>query len=225
MDVTAERHFFLQSIDPASGFAVSEVYCGTSSINAVAKQIEEDVREFDAGNVHILDESSLARAKKAFSVELEVGDNEACLCSWSQADGLPYRLHSNRELILMQSGRKPLTVLSGRIPPSEYFEEIPEYLFDPLVESGLLVKTQFCEPNPARHPLYKGLRHVLYALRQQEWRLDAYIMLRNVARKAGWNEALTRFEGSLLGYTEWENNAYATFVREHAKPVTASDSK
>jgi hypothetical protein len=214
MDLTTERDFFLQSIDPASGFAVLEVYCGKYSIETVSHLIDSDLRDFDIENIQILDSEQLCKARKAFSVDLEVGGNDACLCSWSPIDGLPYRLHSNRELLLMRSRQKPLAVLSGRIPPSQDFEEIPEYLFDPLVESGLLVKAQFCEPNPSNHPLYKGLRHVLYALKGQEWRLDAYIMLRNVARKTGWNESLTRFEGSLLGYTEWENDAYAASVRK-----------
>ena len=222
MDVLAERDFFLQSVDPASGFAVAETYCGKWSVQAVAEQIQADLREFDIGNVHILDTATLSKAKKVFSVELEVRDNEACLCSWSPVDGLPYRLHTGRELILMKSGRKPLTVLSAGIPASESFEEIPEYLFDPLVESGLLVKGQFCEPNRSCHPVYKGIRYVLYALKYQAWRMDAYIMLRNIAQKTGWNEALTRFEGSLLGYTEQENDAYAATVREHANKVSGT---
>jgi hypothetical protein len=222
MDVSAERNFFLQSVDPASGLAVAEVCCGRWPVATVAERMEADVRDFDPGNAHILDDATFSRAKQFFEVEFDVGENDACLCSWSEADGLPYRLHSGRELILMRSGRKPLTVLSGGIPADKNFEEIPEYLFDPLVESGRLVKTQFCSLNPARHGVYKGIRFVLYALKEEAWRMDAYILLQNVAQRSGWNEALTRLEGSLLGYSEWENDAYAASVRAHKERANKS---
>jgi hypothetical protein len=57
-----------------------------------------------------------------------------------------------------------------------------------------------------------GMRYVLYALRSEEWRIDAYILLKLTAEVSGWNQALERMEGTLLGYEEWQNNAYITMV-------------
>jgi hypothetical protein len=45
---------------------------------------------------------------------------------------------------------------------------------------------------------------VLYALLGEEWRIDAYILLWDVAGKSGWNEGLERLEGRLLGYEVWQ---------------------
>ena len=47
---------------------------------------------------------------------------------------------------------------------------------------------------------------VYVALRGEEWRIEAFILLRGVMEKPGWNEALERFEGSLLGHEDWQND-------------------
>jgi hypothetical protein len=215
---TEERQFFIQSVDGPSGFALSEIYCGYSTIEAVRNAIDADIAEFDTLKILRLDDRQVRAIEKLFSIEFEPSDNETYLRSWSPHDGLPYRVHPNRELILMLSGEKPLSVLSGGIPASDSFEEIPEYLFDPYVESGAFAKTDYCEPNPAKHPYYKGMRFVLYALAHEAWRMDAYILMRNVAGKAGWTDALTRLEGSLLGYAEWQNDAFIARMQERRGP-------
>jgi hypothetical protein len=46
----------------------------------------------------------------------------------------------------------------------------------------------------------------MYAKKQEEWRIEAYILLRNTWKKSGWSEALERMEDSLLGYEEWQND-------------------
>jgi len=118
----------------------------------------------------------------------------------------------------MLSGEKPLSVLSGMIPANDSFEEIPEYLFDPHVESGAFVKLEYCQPNSAKDPHYKGLRVVLYALAHEAWRIDAYLLIRNTAGKTGWTDALTRLEGSLLGYAEWQNDAFIEQIQKRRGP-------
>lgn len=47
----------------------------------------------------------------------------------------------------------------------------------------------------------------MYAKKQEEWRIEAYILLRNTWKKSGWSEALERMEDSLLGYEEWQNDS------------------
>jgi hypothetical protein len=218
------RHFFIQSVDGPSGFAVSEVYCGLSSVETIAKAIDASINEFDPGNIHILDKEQVSKIRRLFNINFEFDDNEPQLRSWSSIDGLPYRVHPNRELILMLDGIKPLSVLSGLIPKNDNFVEIPDYLFDPYVDVGRFIKREYCEPNVVKGTPYKGLRFVLYALEKEEWRIDAYLLVRNVSKKIGWTEPLTRIEGSLLGYTEWQNDAFIANLREKENAIDPNPS-
>jgi hypothetical protein len=54
------------------------------------------------------------------------------------------------------------------------------------------------------------LKHVFFAQASEAWRIDAMIMLKESFRKSNcsWNEALERIEGTLLGYSEEEKDAW-----------------
>jgi hypothetical protein len=58
----------------------------------------------------------------------------------------------------------------------------------------------------------KGTRVLLYSLRHEEWRIDAFALVQNTAARTGWNESLERIVGSLLGYDEWQNDAYMEYL-------------
>jgi len=74
-----ERQFFIQSVDGPSGFALSEVDCGLSTIEIVSQAIDADIADFDVLNVHRLDRGQIRAAKKLFDVEFEPGDSEVYL--------------------------------------------------------------------------------------------------------------------------------------------------
>jgi hypothetical protein len=69
------------------------------------------------------------------------------------------------------------------------------------------------------------MRRVLYALRGEEWRIDAYILMRKTADKSGWNEGFERLEGSLLGYLDWQNDFHIEQYRRHFKPSAQDKMK
>jgi hypothetical protein len=111
----------------------------------------------------------------------------------------PYLLHTGAELELMLQGTKPLAVFCDALASS--FDEaiIPEQAFAPYVDTGRIVKRTYVvgeQPNQ--------WRRVLYALPQEAWRIDAYLLMWDVAEKSGWNETLERMEGRLLGYEDWQ---------------------
>jgi hypothetical protein len=193
-------------VDPDSGYALSEIYCGLFSLKEIKNKIgiKDDV--LSHRQPYILDIEQINKSMILFDSNIEHGDNEVHLISWSPEDGLPYRVHSNRELILMSYGLKPLAVFSATIPQKKDFIEIPDYLFRPYVENGIFICREICESLSGE--IYKGFRVVLYALKQEEWRIDAYLLVRSLARKIGWSEPLIRMEGTLLGYSEWENDAF-----------------
>ncbi len=111
----------------------------------------------------------------------------------------PYVIHTGRELELMLQGKKPLSVFCDDIESSYSEEIIPEKAFAPFVLNGTLKKREHIS---GVTPLQ--LRRVLYAVLSEEWRLDAFLLLREVADKSGWNESMERMEGRLLGYEEWQ---------------------
>jgi len=117
------------------------------------------------------------------------------------ASRLPYVLHTNRELGLMLSGRKPLAVFgdgAGCHP-----DVVNRYLrlFDRHVASGRFVRRDQVISNQGGHPLH----YVLFALPEEEWRIDAMLELK---RAVGWSVEHERREGELLGYEDWMNDWY-----------------
>jgi hypothetical protein len=112
----------------------------------------------------------------------------------------PYVIHTNRELALMLEGTKPLAAFNEIFELSYNEEIIPEKAFAPHIAQGTIIKRE--QIFIASHNM--KLRRVLYALPSEEWRIDAYLLMWEVAHKSGWNESMERLEGRLLGYEVWQ---------------------
>ncbi len=115
-------------------------------------------------------------------------------------DNYPYEIHTNRELELMLQGTKPLAAFSEVFELSYDEWIIPEKAFAPHIARGTIIKREHISIGP----LNRKSRSVLYALLGEEWRIDAYLLMWEVAQKSGWNESMERMEGRLLGYEEWQ---------------------
>jgi hypothetical protein len=115
-------------------------------------------------------------------------------------DNYPYEIHTNRELELMLQGTKPFAAFSEILELSYDEWIIPEKAFAPYIAQETIIKREhiFIAPHNMK------LRRVLYALPNEEWRIDAYLLMWEVAQKSGWNESMERMEGRLLGYEEWQ---------------------
>jgi len=118
--------------------------------------------------------------------------------------------HTGRELELMLSGAKPLAHFSDYYPPEPSEEIVPSEAFASYVQSGQFEERLFVEIQEADSsaPLVRGVYHALYALASEAWRVDAYIAMLREASEIGWNERFERLKGSLLGYTDRENDAH-----------------
>jgi hypothetical protein len=129
----------------------------------------------------------------------------------SHPKNLPYELHTNRELELMLAGTKPVAYFYDVSPAEPSEEIIPEQAFAPFVMSGTFIRREWLQPLPGppppSAPEIRGTRYVFFALPAEEWRIDELIALKNDA-SARWSEAKERREGSLLGYEEWQNDAW-----------------
>jgi len=130
----------------------------------------------------------------------------------SDFDELPYALHTGQELELMLLGLKPLASFADEYPADPCEEIIPEMAFSAWVQSGRLEKREYVEllvgAPPAHRNDLKGIRRVLYALPSEGWRIDAYIDTMARGKIFGWSEELERLEGRLLGYEDWQTDAW-----------------
>src|SRR6478609_8040336 len=111
-------------------------------------------------------------------------------------DDLPYKVHTNRELLLMLKGEKPLSVFVEENRPEAMASIIPENSFAPYVAAGLFVKEEIMDIS--RDGEGRVMRQVFYALPNEVWRIRAYELLWKTSRKTGWSEAFERMEGTLL---------------------------
>jgi hypothetical protein len=121
---------------------------------------------------------------------------------------LPYKVHTNSELGLMLDGIKPLAIFT------EAYGNFPECLvrylrcFDRCANEGRLSRWEFVKPmRLARRPDFRGIHYIYYTLPGEEWRAEA--MLELLDRKGSWNAEREREFGTLLGYTDWQNDIWA----------------
>lgn len=126
---------------------------------------------------------------------------------------LGYKIHTNRELGMMLRGEKPLAVFSH--VEDSFPVALLRYLrmFDRHVEMGRLVKREHRMPVEIREERHASLA-ILYALPTDTWRIDAMISLRRDMSE--WTDEHERREGTLLGYTEKQNDLWIASRRERS---------
>ncbi len=206
--------FVLEILDPCTECSIQNLEFEVTEAREVCALLAIPV--FDPDGTYELDETELRKLAKRFSLVLSGNETWGVLRGRRWFDDLPYQIHTNRELHMMLEGTKPFASFVGEYPPNIETEEIPDRLFDPYVFDAKFVKREFIELTP--HGRAIGLRRVLYSLPSESWRIDAYIVLLQTASKTGWNESLERMEGSLLGYEEWQNDAYFSALKAREKP-------
>jgi hypothetical protein len=204
------RAFVLQAIDPETGCPAVEARLAVddlSALRAILGSEAEEGRDLRYG--YSLDPEQLAAIARTFGLAFDPEGRPATIVPWHPIRKVPYLVHTGFELALMLEERKPLAVFSDAFP-SELLDELVGR-FDPYVASGRFVRRIVDRPlpEPRRSPngsRAKRVREVYVALPGEAWRIDAFLLLREVGAKAGWNDALERFEGTLLGYEEWQND-------------------
>lgn len=114
---------------------------------------------------------------------------------------LPYLVHTNRELGLMLRGAKPLAKFvdhQGHFP-----DVVLRYIrmFDRHVDAGRLVRRDEIFQSERGH-----IHYIYFALPGEEWRIQAMIDL--FKSPGPWSREKEREEGSLLGYTDEQNELW-----------------
>lgn len=111
---------------------------------------------------------------------------------------------------MMLRGEKPLAVFADGY--ERFPEAVQRYLrlFDRQVATGRFLKRDYVVPEPDRKGIL-GWHTIIYALPEEAWRVDEMIELR---LQGGWSAEKERKEGRLLGYADWQNDAWLSrFLR------------
>lgn len=109
----------------------------------------------------------------------------------------------------MLSGKKPLAVFCAEANELPWEELIPEEAFTPHVESGRVLRHDFEVRSTTSSGASINLRYVLFALPGEEARFQIMCtLMRAFHSGSGWNETCERVEGTLLGYSDEENDAH-----------------
>jgi len=166
-----------------------------------------------------LDEHECALLAQLCGASWDMSRGMVSLLAWSQVDGLPYLVHTNRELAMMLAGTKPLAMFYASEPTDNAWT-IPEDVFAPHVASGRFVRRELVWLDERLPEGTRGIRFVFYAVAVEAWRIDAFLAMKTAAALSGGHgsEALERLEGALLGYAEWQNEAHLAQWRAHGSP-------
>jgi len=220
--------FILRAIDPATERIAAKAIFETSDILELCTLAGIDGGNFPLNRVVDLDPAAVEKITKRYGVTYDAQSVDTVLAPWHPIDELPYRVHTDRELALMLAGKKPLSAFSEAYPSLD--EErglIPERAFQTHVDSGRIIKREHLFPPNENSPKLKGqplgTRRVLYALPGEEWRIDAYLLLWKTTEKVGWGEGFERLEGSLLGYEDWQNDAFIDWQKQRKQAAAATD--
>lgn len=198
------RKFVLEFIDQLTDCVSSDCAFEVDDVAALCEVVDPETDDIHPAATYELELEDIEELKQRFDIADSDHRSIARLRSWGSMDELPYKTHTNRELALMLTGEKPFAAFSEYLPSEKGYECIPESRFAPYVRDGQFSKKEYVTLSKNN----RRVRVVLYARRGEEWRMDAYILLKKTAEKSGWSEGFERFEGSLLGYEDWQNDIY-----------------
>ena len=208
------RKLKLRSIDPSTECTVETRLFSLFDVKDLSDIIDVDEEDNNLEFSYELEPAEVFEICKRFSLSDFDHSFPVELSPAHPVDELPYVIHTGRELRMMIAGVKPLASFSESLPRHGVYR-IPEHLFDPYVDDGLFLKREYCRTSTrsGRKGLEAyGSREVLYALRNEEWRFDAFITVHNAASKDGWGVVIERIVGSLLGYKDWEIDIYLEYL-------------
>ena len=128
-------------------------------------------------------------------------------------------IHTGRELELMLSGQKSLAMFYAMAHELPWEALIPEEAFAPHVNAGRTLRQdiEFASTSLAGEAM--AIKYVFYALPGEEWRTQLMIVLKRAFHSGrGWNETCERMEGTLLGYTNEENDIHCARAFKRSEP-------
>jgi hypothetical protein len=210
--------FILQAIDPSLGCPVVEMMLRVDDLAGLRAILGEEASDDgELRDIYSIGRDELLAIGHQYGARFEPDGRECRLARAHSIRDAPYLIHTGFELFLMLEGMKPFAKFAVEYPAQ--VDEFPEEtLFEPHVLAGTLIKRIMIEPfekpiGRSRGRVFEGMRQVFYARCGEEWRIDAYDLLRKQLAHGPWNETLERLEGSLLGYTDQQNDWWIAQLR------------
>lgn len=202
------KKFVIEFVNPDTGCICDDVVVEIDDVAGLSRIVNGDDSGFHPTEQYALDAVTLDKLSRQLGLSLSNVRGDAHLRTWVVIDELPYKVHTNRELELMLRGEKPLASFCEEFPSIAEFELIPERHFLPHVEARRFSVFEYIIDGQNS----RKIRYVLYTTTGEEWRAPAYMLLKMAAARSGWNEGFERMEGSLLGYEDWQNDAFIELV-------------
>ena len=115
--------------------------------------------------------------------------------------------HTNQELSLMLSGKKPMAVFYRAT--HEFIDEKGGQDFDRFVREGIFDRTIFYIKDEDHKIIY-----YIYTLKSQKWRAKVYKLLKKENSFSGWQDEMEYIEGFLLGYSHEENISHLNYISQ-----------
>jgi hypothetical protein len=212
MNTPTKHHFVLEVTDPTTQSISSETSLEVTDVSQLCALLDLDADDLARGGVYDLGPADVGRLIEFYGIQFNPPTGTAvALRAWHPLDQLPYKVHTHRELAMMLAEQKPLAVFCDVYPSLGTSEVvIPERAFEPHVTAGRIIKREAIFHSTPRSSggRSRDIRFVLYSLPDQQWRIDAYLLLHTISLKSGWNEGFERMQGTLLGYEEWQNDVF-----------------
>jgi len=219
------HRFILQAIDPYLGCPVAEMMLRVNDLDRLREILgEEAADDADLRGIYSIGHGELLAIDNQYGVRFEPEGRECRLARAHSIRDAPYLIHTGFELFLMLEGMKPFAKFSVEYPTEG--DEFPEEtLFEPHVQAGTLIKRVMVKPfekpvSTSNGRAFEGMRHLFYARRGEEWRIDAYNLIWKQLAHGPWNDTLERLEGSLLGYTDEQNDWWIAHIK-HQRSLPA----
>lgn len=202
----------IEEIDPGTSCIAVDKLLAVSNTADFASAFGIEL-PLDDGVCYDLSSADLRRLKQTYGIsELSGGQRRGRLRSAIALDSLTYKSHTGRELSLLLQEKKPMAFFALR--PGQRLSAICKQPFGTFVRRGRLVRGAFTlqMPNSSR------VKFVAFARPQEAWRIDALKLIKRAGLRSGWSECLERLEGTLLGYTDAQNDEFiGTFFSAKGK--------
>lgn len=203
----------LEEVDPETNCIAADWEMLRAESSGIKATLNIDLEREERPFVFDLTPEEVASLKRIEGIASGAGGLPGRLRSKIATDDLPYKTHTGRELALMLSGEKPLAYFS-------YFdEESPSVAIDQPFE-------RYVSTGELRHRHYRlqlsneaeSINYAIYTAPGETWRADALVLMLEAGQKSGWCAGMERVLGSLLGYTNEENDAYQTWAAKREPP-------
>ena len=199
----------LEEIDPETDCIENSFEIEIENISEIEKLMHISFEEdFDVYYEYNIDDLAVIALKKHFNIQKTSRNLPGRIRKRNKFDSLPYLIHDGRELSLMIAGQKPLSYFA-------FFEEDRrqkthiEQIFSTYVKNNTVHHHEYVTYVKSHDfSVPRGVIYTIYTLPDEDWRARALIMLKESALKSGWSEGMERMEGLLLGYRDWENDAF-----------------